>query len=369
MLACPRCGAPLRGFRLHDGLGWRCPRGHGAAQTYALLRRHAPVPVARALWAAVAAAELEDGPACPSCRRATRTVPWALPRARVEVDACRACQVVWFDAGEAEDVPSVPEEGGARGARRAPLTEEQALAVLAFEREHAAAMEEAETGLATEVAQAPWKALPLLLGLPVETDAPRSGHRPWATWGLLAAVAAASAIAFTSLDAAVEAFAFVPTDPWRLGGLTVVTSFFLHADLWHLGGNLYFLWLFGDDVEADLGALRALLLLLVATVAGALLHAATTALVEVPCIGASGGVSGVMAYYALRHPRARLGFFLVWYALWVRLPAAAWFGLWLAWQVLGAAIAVGPVAYAAHLGGALAGFAAWALGRFVLGRA
>ena len=82
-----------------------------------------------------------------------------------------------------------------------------------------------------------------------------------------------------------------------------MTSFFIHGSLLHLVGNVYFLMVFGDNVENDIGRWRYAALLLAATLAGGFLHIALDVRPLIPCVGASGGIAGVLTYYALRFPR------------------------------------------------------------------
>jgi membrane associated rhomboid family serine protease len=165
-------------------------------------------------------------------------------------------------------------------------------------------------------------------------------------------------------------FALIPDRALRLGGLTLVTSFFLHAGWWHLVGNLYFLIVFGDNVEEYLGRGRWLLLLLFANLAGALSHLLAEPHSSIPCIGASGGISGLLAFYAFRFPKARLGL-RIWMrysyrAPWVTFPAWAGFAVWMALQFLGVfeqMNGLSNVSAMAHLGGAAAGIVAWRVWR------
>lgn len=112
----------------------------------------------------------------------------------------------------------------------------------------------------------------------------------------------------------------------------------------------------GDNVEDSLGAGRFGLLLLTATLAGELIHGLGSPDPTIPCVGASGGISGVIAYYALRFPRAKLGFLI--YFRWVSIPAWACFIMWVLLQIIGAlqqVSGVSAVSSLAHLGGAVVG--------------
>ncbi len=137
--------------------------------------------------------------------------------------------------------------------------------------------------------------------------------------------------------------------------LTLLTSVFLHGSLLHLLGNMLFLWVFGDNVEDAMGHLRFILFFVLCGAAASLAHAVMTPEPQRPLIGASGGVSGVVAAYLILYPRVRIwGLFLKGIPL--RLPAFWAIGFWFAFQLasafLGGDEAVG---WFAHLGGFFAG--------------
>jgi membrane associated rhomboid family serine protease len=159
----------------------------------------------------------------------------------------------------------------------------------------------------------------------------------------------------------IQEWGFIPNQWARHNGMTLGSSFFLHAGWFHLLSNLYFLVIFGDNVEDHLGKLRFLLLLAGAHLAGSFLHAAFDPRGEVPCVGASAGISGVIAYYALLFPRARIGFFFWLLLRWLRVRAVWAFVAFLAVQLLGTWRQIGGasnVSYLAHLGGLAVGMVA-----------
>jgi membrane associated rhomboid family serine protease len=151
------------------------------------------------------------------------------------------------------------------------------------------------------------------------------------------------------------------------GYATFLTSMFLHANLIHLGGNMLFLWIFGNNVEDRLGHLPFLAFYLLAGMAGSALQIAIDPTSEVPSVGASGAISGVMGAYLVWFPTARvvslvfLGIFITL----IRIPAWIFIGYWAVLQaVLGLtgltvvrAQDQGGVAYFAHIGGFLTGLA------------
>jgi membrane associated rhomboid family serine protease len=296
---------------------------------------------------------------CPFCSRRMRVFQSADPP--LELDACRTCGAVWFDPAEFEIIPegAVPSEHEARM---------RAIESYALER-----LEESDRQAAMDAEpDATWKTIPGLFGFPVEADEVETARLPWFTWLLALIIALVSIRAFSNLGAAVERLGFVPAQAARLGGLTFITSFFLHGGWWHLIGNLYFLHIFGDNVEDRLGRWRYALLLLTATITGDLVHLLASPDSTVPCIGASGGISGVIVFYALRFPRARLSFLLgrcyAWYPSlgwgwgWFHMPAWVALVIWLLMQGVGALQELsgfGNVAATSHLGGAAAGLALW----------
>ncbi len=152
---------------------------------------------------------------------------------------------------------------------------------------------------------------------------------------------------------------------------TLFTSMFLHANIMHLLGNMVFLWIFGDNVEDRLGHLGYAFFYLACGLAADFAHIATNSASEIPTLGASGAISGVVGAYAVFFPRHRVRM-LVWmfvFANVYRIPAVWWIGIWFAEQVFFSMRGIGGVAYGAHIGGFLAGLAVAAVLRLVLGRA
>jgi membrane associated rhomboid family serine protease len=216
-----------------------------------------------------------------------------------------------------------------------------------------------------------WHWIPALFGMPVEDAQPRAHHddgeRPWLTWTLAFGIFLVSAMAMFDLESIIEAYGLIPAEFDRLGGLTWVTSFFLHAGPMHLLGNLYFLVVFGDNVEKCFGALELLFLIMVATLFGDFVHILLDPDSAIPCVGASGGISGVIAFYALRFPKTKLSM-MFWFIkpFWFSMSAIWLFFLWIVLQVVisGQQVAgLSDISGGAHLGGAFVGFVAWLLWR------
>jgi len=144
--------------------------------------------------------------------------------------------------------------------------------------------------------------------------------------------------------------------------LTLVTSMFLHGSFLHLFGNMLYLWIFGNNIEDFLGSFRFVLFYLVSGLGASLIHIVFNPGSQVPMIGASGAVAGILGAYLILYPRARI---LTLVFIWILpIPAAFILGLWFFGQVLNIGIG-GGVAWWAHIGGFLIGIA---LIRFYLKR-
>jgi membrane associated rhomboid family serine protease len=138
--------------------------------------------------------------------------------------------------------------------------------------------------------------------------------------------------------------------------LTYLTYAFLHGDVFHLGGNMLFLWVFGDNVEDALGHVRFLIFYLLCAAFGAAFHGYMAATSQVPLIGASGAIAGVVAAYLILHPRVKI-WILAFGRIPLRIPAYITLVLWIAMQfaMLAASTDEDQISWAAHVGGILAG--------------
>jgi membrane associated rhomboid family serine protease len=148
--------------------------------------------------------------------------------------------------------------------------------------------------------------------------------------------------------------------------LTLLTSMFMHGGLAHIFGNMLFLWIFGDNIENALGHGRYLIFYLLCGVLASLAHVFTTVAFAsdqsgllIPSLGASGAISGVLGAYILLYPGRQVRAFL--FNILTTVPAWVAVGLWFAFQLvsglgmLGGGSQEGGVAYAAHVGGFIAG--------------
>jgi membrane associated rhomboid family serine protease len=212
---------------------------------------------------------------------------------------------------------------------------------------------------------------------PISDDNP-VGRPPIVTWMLIAACV----IVFVwqlSLGPQGEAFIYalgvIPASLFGYGELppelrlvppwaTVFTSMFLHGGWLHLGGNMLYLWIFGNNVEDSMSRLRYLVFYLLCGVAAALAQSLYAPQSQVPMVGASGAIAGVLGSYLIMHPRANVRVAIVFFVFVriINMPAMIVLGLWFVFQILsGAAVPMseegGGVAFWAHVGGFVAGMA------------
>jgi len=248
---------------------------------------------------------------------------------RVEVDTCPRCQGLWLDEGEGALMMRV-------------------LEAHADEREDAD-----ERGWKTYLFQ-------LFTGLPIEVWNPVK-RRPLFLYGLMASIVA---VFFWQLwvigsfgDSGVELvrqFSLVPLDVSHGQNLHgIVTHAFLHGGVAHLLGNLYFLWVFGDNIEDRLGWQRFAVIYLLTGLAAAGLQVLTDPTSAIPVVGASGAISGVTGAYLALFPRVRV--WVVWFFFRLRIGVYWYFGLWMGVQFLSAWMQLPGVAWYAHIGGFLTG--------------
>jgi membrane associated rhomboid family serine protease len=158
-------------------------------------------------------------------------------------------------------------------------------------------------------------------------------------------------------------YALVPALVSNGEGLTgILTHMFLHGGPFHIAGNMLFLWVFGDNLEEEMGHLGFLVFYLLSGLGAAFFQYVAEPFSQIPMVGASGAIAGVMGGYLLMFPKARVDV-LIWIVIFIRIiPIPAWlmlmiwFGLQI-WGGLGTPLDGGGVAYWAHAGGFIIGMA------------
>lgn len=214
---------------------------------------------------------------------------------------------------------------------------------------------------------------------PLHDDIQRMHGKPWLNYGIIGInviVFVWEVITtgfFSDQQAVQEMFLIYGAVPDRLfndfpaSAPTVITSMFMHGGIAHLIGNMIFLFVFGDNIEDRYGRIKYLLIYVGWGAAAALAHSAFAVYAgggEVPAVGASGAISGVLGAYLVMYPRAKiLTAIAVFFIYFVRIPVLIWIPFWFVLQVIFAVIGqLGPVgeagvAYLAHIGGFAAGAA------------
>ena len=140
--------------------------------------------------------------------------------------------------------------------------------------------------------------------------------------------------------------------------LTMFTSMFVHGDVWHLAGNMLYLWVFGDNIEDTLGHVKYLLFYALCGLGAAMAQVIINPTSNVPMVGASGAIAGVLGAYLVLYPDARVLtlVFLVFIIRVMYLPAIVLLGIWFVIQLFSAFTGgEGGVAWYAHIGGFLVG--------------
>lgn len=184
-----------------------------------------------------------------------------------------------------------------------------------------------------------------------------SKSRPVITYALIAINVAVFLASLTNFEGFIDNYAFVPG---AIVPITILTSMFLHGGFDHIFGNMWYLFLFGDNVEDRLGKIKYIIFYLLSGLAATLVHWLTDSTSLVPTLGASGAISGVLGAYLVFYPHVRVHVASYYYS--GTLPASAMIGFWFVLQLI-----LGTVSL---VGGAASGIAFWAhVGGFVFGAA
>jgi membrane associated rhomboid family serine protease len=205
------------------------------------------------------------------------------------------------------------------------------------------------------------------MAIPLYDDDPLEGNTtPYVTYGLIATniivAVAVFSIPTATYEALLKSIGLIPAIETRSmprpstlpRDLSLFTSMFLHADWWHLLGNMLFLWIFGDNIEDAIGRLRFFAFYILSGLGAAAAFIISAPHATIPLLGASGAIAGVMAAYLLIRPCAKIEVLVS--LIPVAFPAYLAIGLWMGIQVVHLEIhANDGVAYWAHIGGAIAG--------------
>lgn len=197
---------------------------------------------------------------------------------------------------------------------------------------------------------------------PIGDDNSASRSVPVVTYALIALCVLVFFVELSGGDAFIEKWAFVPSRflaAPAAGFLTIFTAMFMHAGWAHLGGNMLYLWIFGDNLEDRFGHIKFLIFYLICGIVAMAAQLAFSLGSNVPNLGASGAIAGVLAGYILLFPQGKVRVMQGQQV--VQVPALIVIGLWIVLQLfsgigsIGNSADTGGVAYMAHIGGFAAG--------------
>lgn len=190
------------------------------------------------------------------------------------------------------------------------------------------------------------------------SDESRIGEKiPWLTVFLISLNVFLFFISLTNLEILIDNFGLIPVKIFQGQALfSFISSMFFHGGLSHLFGNMWFLWIFGDNLERKLGKLKFLIFYLLSGIGSGLIYSFLTTDKSIPVIGASGAISGVLAGYLVCFPRNKIRTLVPGFWFWhiISVPAIFFIGIWFLYQFL--YLNVDPfIAYWGHIGGFITG--------------
>lgn len=366
---CIRCGHLLKNKLQNGKLIFQCEHCNCRGVTLSALRGlSSGDQFVNALWHRAKFSSNNLGGQCPCCHRTMSLIALQNPQTQqtVEIDVCTACQFIWFDAGELEAVAAPPATAPAASTPAPPPPARTPARTPPASRRSSTADPSEPIDHSPDFA---WQYIPAFLGFPVEKNAPSKakGVYPWITWLLAVLCIGLFCLSLCDYRKTINTWGYIPAQWYRYGGLTILTSMLLHGGLGHLIGNMYFLLIFGDNVEDLTGKLKYAVLLLCSGLCATLTHTIFNPSSTIPCIGASGFISGIIACYTICFPKVRLSFmyriffFYRFFSIPVWVATLIWFGFQIGMGILlsintkPGTISGGGVAYMAHVGGFIPG--------------
>jgi membrane associated rhomboid family serine protease len=194
--------------------------------------------------------------------------------------------------------------------------------------------------------------------------------KPFFTYSLIAVNVVVFIIQFTLPEGLQNSFMFtygsIPNEVTKGTDLyTLFTCMFLHGGWMHLIGNMMFLWVFGDNIEATIGSIKFFLFYIFAGIVASLTHSLLSPLSNVPCVGASGAIAGVLGAYLMMFPKSQIKVLFIVLLRTFTVPAIYFLGFWIVQQFMSGlgtlnvtSSANTGVAYWAHIGGFVFGVVA-----------
>lgn len=348
---CINCRSEMLQKRTKFGIIYTCSNCDSKMATvYVLKKRHIKSEIYKEVWWKAKREITPFGRKCPSCSSKMSVQNFRYNNKNTEIDICRHCSNFWFDKGEFEEVPfDIADE---------PVKIEKTPEILLAEAKLESDFYRIRQENDFDDSSTPegLKGIAAFYGLPIEEDDPFIKFYAYITWILSCALVAVFLISTQDLQGFADMLGYIPAHWYKDFGTTIFTSFFVHGSIAHLIGNTYFLMAFGDNVEEDTGRIPFVVLLTISHLAGLFLHTLFDPHKNIPLIGASAGISGVVAYYAIAFPKKKIGFLLRFYFRfqYIRLPAWAFLFFWIVMQLMLMYIQVAgysDVSALGHIGG------------------
>lgn len=358
-MRCPNCGSELRtcrfkeivlDFCLRCGGIWFDP---GEIKVYSeLLLKEEKIPdlptdIIQKKAVSVYATSFPRRP-CPRCQKDMQPFNFAY-NSNIMLDRCPHCQGIWADREEIIGVASyLKGNPQLRQLGESLLQEKRKLSPI--------------EDLADLVRRAPYLAFAPRVVLPLYDKNPVAIF-PWVTVSLIAINTLIFILQFIFVSNYSQFFFQVGLIPAQImagqWNFSLLTSIFIHGGFFHLFGNMLFFWIFGDNIEDKLGHFRYLIFYLICGILAGLTHLAFNPHSSIPCVGASGAISGLMGGYLVLYPRAKIRTFFMLRV--IDIPAYFYIGSWVFLQIVNVIIYslthFSNVAWFAHLGGFAAGSA------------
>jgi rhomboid family protein len=303
---------------------------------------------------------------CPRCQGAFDTFEYA-PGTSLYIDRCKKCKGIYLDAGELKKIRTITSRQRLLGLQSPKESQRKLRDAMEAERIRHSEQGGPHITSSGSDSSASIYFFQLLTGLPVEVDARRLRFPLITLLFIIFNVAAFlyQTTVVTSLEFYLD-FAFIPAHFFagdNVHGLA--TSLFLHGGWLHLLGNMYFLWLFGDNVEDRINRGLFVVFYLFCGMAASLIHGLLTESPAIPTLGASGAISGIMGAYLVLYPRRRM--YQIFFFLQFKVSVAFYLLFWLGLQFLFSSLGSAGVAWYAHIGGFMVGAAGiWLLGKIGL---
>jgi len=359
-MLCANCGTELLKNESEFGSYYECPDCPGILISFYTLKssRVNQLFLKEKLMAAKKDISI-SGISCPSCEHDLSRQDDA---EGANMLFCRNCDMIWTDQGSFDKFPKSDKPiviGKPANKARTLSEDEKEDLIMAMANEQAGFNSNNSSSHFGNI-DGPKDIVAGLFSLPVEEDGKFFDHYSLMTWSLVGFFLILYIVTRFDLRNSLMMLGYIPNQWSRGFGLPILSSFAMHANFWHFFSNSYFLMLFGDNVEHAIGRVKYLILIFIAHLSGVLLHTWMDPSGNIPLVGASAGISGIVAFYCLVYPKKRIGWVLrFWFYFYkIKMPAWSFLAIWLILQFMMAHMQMAgrsSVSALGHIGGVIVG--------------